>query len=52
MKSELQGKRLTWLGHAFRVPNNRYCKKLLFGEVKGLRLPGRPRSSLNAVAIV
>jgi len=26
-------------------------KKLLFGEVKGLRPPGRPRSSFNDVAL-
>ena len=25
-----------WLGHVFRMPNDRLPKKLLFGEVKGL----------------
>ena len=30
----------------YRLP-----KKLLFGEVKGLRPPGRPRSSFNDVAL-
>ncbi len=48
---QLQGKRLRWLGHVSRMPNDRLPKKLLFGEVKGLRPPGRPRSSLNDVAI-
>ena len=27
--------------------NNRLPKRLLFGEVKGLRPPGRPRSGFN-----
>ena len=40
-----------WLGRVFRMPNDRLPKKLLFGEVKGLRLPGRPRSSFNDVAL-
>ncbi len=44
VESQLQGKRLRWLGHVFRMPNNRLPKKLLFGEVKGLRPPGLPRS--------
>ena len=51
VESQLQGKRLRWLGHVFRMPNNRLPKKLLFGEVKGLRPPGRPRSSFNDVAL-
>ncbi len=50
VESQLQGKRLKWLGHVFRMPNDRLPKKLLFGEVKGLRPPGRPRSSFNDVA--
>ncbi len=50
VESQLQGKRLRWLGHLFRMPNDRLPKKLLFGEVKGLRPPGRPRSSFNDVA--
>jgi len=33
------------------MPNDRLPKKLLFGEVKGLRPPGRPRSSFNDVAL-
>ena len=48
---QLQGKRLRWLGHVFRMPNDRLPKKLLFGQVKGLRPPGRPRSSFNDVAL-
>ena len=51
VESQLQGKRLRWLGHVFRMPNDRLPKKLLFGQVKGLRPPGRPRSSFNAVAL-
>ncbi len=33
------------------MSNDRLPKKLLFGEVKGVRLPGRPRSSFNDVAL-
>ena len=33
------------------MPDNRLPKKLLFGEVKGLRPPGCPRSSFNDVAL-
>ncbi len=42
---------LLWLGHVFRMPNDRLPKKLLFGQVKGIRPPGRPRSSFNDVAL-
>ena len=48
---QLQGKRLRWLGHSFRMPNDRLPKKLLFGEVKGLCPPGRPKSSVIDVAL-
>ena len=51
VESQLHGKRLRWLGHVFRMPNNRLPKKLLFGEGKELRPPGRPRSSFNDVAL-
>ncbi len=51
VESQLQGKRLRWLGHVFRMPNDRLAKKLLFGEVKGLCPPGRPGSSFNDVAL-
>ncbi len=34
-----------------RMPNNRLLKKLLFGEVKGLLPPGRPRSTFSDVAL-
>jgi len=47
VESQLLDKRLRWLGHVFRMPNNRLPKMLLFGEVKGLRPPGRPRSNFN-----
>ena len=51
VESQLQGKRLRWLGHVFRMPNDRLPKKLLFDQVKGLRPRGRPRSSFNDVAM-
>ncbi len=51
VESQLQGKRLRRLVHVFRMANDRLPKKLLFGEVKGLRPPGRPRSSFNGVAL-
>ena len=38
-------------GYVFRMPNDRLPKKLLFGEVKGVRPPGRPRSSFNEVTL-
>ena len=51
VESQLQGKRLRWLGHDLRMPNDRMPKKLLLGQVKGLRPPGRPRSSFNDVTL-
>ncbi len=51
VESQLQGKRLRWLGHVFRMPNGGLPKKLLFGKVTGLRPPGRPRSIFNDVAL-
>ena len=39
VESQLQSKRLRWLGHMFRMPDDRLPKKLLFGQVKGHR-PG------------
>ncbi len=51
VEPQLQGKRLRWLGHVFRMPNDRLPKKHLFGEVKGLRPPGRPRSNFKDVAL-
>ena len=51
MESQLQGKRLRWLGHVFRMPNGRLPKKLLFGQVKWLRPLLRPRSSSKDVAL-
>ena len=40
--SQLQGKRLRWLGHIYKMPNGTMPEKLLFGRVKGPRPPGRP----------
>ena len=51
MESQLQSKRLRWLGHVLRMPNDRLPKKLLFGEFKGLRPPGLSRSSFNDGAL-
>ena len=48
---QLQSKRLRWLGHMFRIPDDRLLKKLLFGQVKGHRPPGCSRSSFNDVAV-
>ncbi len=51
VESQLQGKRLRWLGRVFRMPKGRLPKELLFGQVKGLCPPGCPRSSFNDVAL-
>ena len=32
VESQLQSTRLRWLGHVFRMPNDRFSKKLLFSE--------------------
>ena len=39
------------LGHTFRMPDDRLPKKLLFGQFKGRRPPGCPRSSFSDVAV-
>ena len=44
-------KRLRWLGHTFEMSDSRLHKKLLFGQVKGRRPPGCPRSSFTDVAV-
>ncbi len=51
VESQLQSKILRWLGHVFRMPNDRAPRKLLFGEVQGLCPPGCFRSSLNDVVV-
>ena len=50
VESQLQGRRLRWLGHVFSMPNNMLPEKLLFDEVMGLCPAGRPRSNFNDVA--
>ena len=40
VESQLQSKRLTQLGHTFRMPKERLPNKLLVGQVKGGRPPG------------
>ena len=52
VESQLQSKRLRWLGHTFRMPHDRVPKKLLFGQVNGSRPSGRPRLSYNDVAVI
>ena len=49
MESQLQSKILRWLGHTFRMPNDRLLEKLLFGQFNGSRPSGRPRLSFNDV---
>ena len=51
VETQLQSKRLRWLGHMFRMPIDRLPKKLLFGQVQGRRPPGCPSSSFNDVAV-
>ena len=50
VESQLRSKRLRWLGHTFRMPNDRLLKTLLFGQVKGTRPSGRPTPNYNDVA--
>ena len=47
VESQLRSKTLRWQGHMFRMPDDTLPKKLFFGEVKGARPPGCPRSSFN-----
>ena len=51
VESQLQSKRLRWLGHTVRMPNDRLPKKLVRGQVKGLHPQGCPRSTFNDVAM-
>ena len=48
---QLQSKRLRWLGHILKMPNDRLPRMLLFGEVKGLRKPGRLGSTFADVVL-
>ena len=43
-ESQLQSKTLRWLGHMFRMTDDRLPKKLLFGHVQGCCLSGCHRS--------
>ena len=43
VKSQLQSKRVGWLGYLFMMPDDRLPKKMLFGQVKGHRLPLLPQ---------
>ena len=51
LQSQLQGRRPRWLGHVFRMPDDRLPQTLLFGEIRGLRPPGRPGYCFNEVAL-
>ena len=51
VESQLQSKRFRWPRHIIRMPADRLPQKLLFGQVKGRRPPGCPRSSVNDVAM-
>ena len=50
VESQLRSKSLRWLGHTFRMPNERLPEKLLFGQVMVSRPLGRPRLGYNDVA--
>ncbi len=52
VESQLQGKRLRWLGHVFRMPSDRLLQKLLFGEVKGLHALGLVSMMLHCMIVI
>ena len=51
VESQLQSKRLRWLGHMFRMPDDRLPKKLLFGQVKGRPALGLVSMMLQCVTV-
>ena len=51
MGSQLRSKRLRWYGHVCRMLDNRLPKVMLFGQVKGLKPPGRPRKIWNDIVL-
>ena len=50
MESQPQSKRLRWLGHTVKMPDNGLPEKLLFGQVQGCHPPDCPRLTFNDVA--
>ena len=50
VESQLQSKRLRWLGRVFRLPNDVLPKKLLSGQVKGECPPSGPKASFSDVS--
>ena len=49
--SQLRSNRLRWFGHVCRMPNSRLPKVMMFGQVKGTKCRGRPRSIWNDVVL-
>ena len=52
VESQLRSKRLRWLGHTFKMPNDRLPKKLLFGQVKGYHTVLAPPDALGLVTMM
>ena len=51
VESQLRSKRLRWYGHVCRMPDTRLPKKVLYGQVKGRGVVGRPRKIWNDVLL-
>ena len=51
VESQLRSKRLRWYGHVCRMPDTRLPKKVLYGQVKGKGVVGRPRKIWNDVLL-
>ena len=47
--SEVRFRRLRWLGHVSRMSDDRLPKKLLFGQMLGTGVRGRPMDSWNKI---
>lgn len=51
VESQLRSKRLRWYGYVCRMPDTRLPKKMLYGQVKGRGVVGRPRKLWNDVLL-
>ena len=51
VESQVKTKRLRWFGHLCRMPDTRLPKKVLYGQVKGRVVVGRPRKIWNDVLL-
>ena len=51
VESQPKTKRLRWFGHLCRMPDTRLPKKVLYGQVKGRGVVGRPREIWNDVLL-